>query len=332
MIPLGGGHLLRRRAPSAGGHRRGVRGRVRRLLRQLHPLRPRSAAGRASPSPRRRSSTRRGSVNPLSNWYFTARLGAAHRRPRLVPHRPRSSSRACAARRSTATPARCPPWTADSQTRAARPVGGLPDAGAARGAAGLGAAAGRAAVARAGRCAAAPAGDRSPRRDAPLMHSIVPLIFLLFLMPGIVYGYVAGTVKSHRDIIAGMSKSMSTMGYYLVHGLLRRAVHLRLRRSRTSARCSRSRAPPGCKAMGLPGGVTIVGIILLSALRSTCLIGSASAKWALLGADLRAHADAAGHLAGADPGRLPRGRLDHQHHHAADAVLPADRGRSASAT
>src|SRR5690606_22097477 len=29
---------------------------------------------------------------------------------------------------------------------------------------------------------------------APLMRSIVSLIFLLFLVPGVVYGYVAGTV------------------------------------------------------------------------------------------------------------------------------------------
>ena len=34
--------------------------------------------------------------------------------------------------------------------------------------------------------------------SAPLMRSIVPLIFLLFIVPGIVYGYVAGTVGNHR--------------------------------------------------------------------------------------------------------------------------------------
>lgn len=51
---------------------------------------------------------------------------------------------------------------------------------------------------------------------APLMRSLIPLLFLLFLIPGTVYGYAAGTVRSHRDIIHGMSKSMSTMGYYIV--------------------------------------------------------------------------------------------------------------------
>src|SRR5690606_9424085 len=51
---------------------------------------------------------------------------------------------------------------------------------------------------------------------APLMQSIVALIFLFFLIPGVVYGYVAGTARSHRDIIGGMSKAMSGMGYYIV--------------------------------------------------------------------------------------------------------------------
>jgi aminobenzoyl-glutamate transport protein len=51
---------------------------------------------------------------------------------------------------------------------------------------------------------------------SPLMASIVTLIFIFFLIPGIVYGYVAGTVNSHHDIVAGMSESMRGMSYYLV--------------------------------------------------------------------------------------------------------------------
>jgi aminobenzoyl-glutamate transport protein len=67
----------------------------------------------------------------------------------------------------------------------------------------------------------APAGRRHRRGEllvgaAPLMQSIVALIFVFFLMPGMIYGYVAGTVKNHRDIIAGMTKAMSGMGYYIV--------------------------------------------------------------------------------------------------------------------
>src|SRR5690606_7260602 len=52
--------------------------------------------------------------------------------------------------------------------------------------------------------------------SAPLMQSIVGIIFVFFLIPGVVYGYVAGTANNHREIIKGMSKAMSGMGYYIV--------------------------------------------------------------------------------------------------------------------
>ena len=116
---------------------------------------------------------------------------------------------------------------------------------------------------------------------APLMESIVPLIFLLFLLPGIVYGYAAGTVKTHRDIIKGMSKAMETMGYYLVMAFAAAQFTFIFRESNLGALI----AIKGAKlleSLGWPGQVTIVGIILLSACVNL-LVGSASAKWALLG-------------------------------------------------
>ena len=53
--------------------------------------------------------------------------------------------------------------------------------------------------------------------NSPIMRSIVTLIFLLFLIPGIVYGLVAGTIKTSKDMIDGMTNAMhSQMAYYLV--------------------------------------------------------------------------------------------------------------------
>lgn len=52
--------------------------------------------------------------------------------------------------------------------------------------------------------------------DSPLFESIVALIFILFMIPGIVYGHYAGTIKSDRDVIDGMANSMSTLGLYIV--------------------------------------------------------------------------------------------------------------------
>ena len=115
---------------------------------------------------------------------------------------------------------------------------------------------------------------------APLMQSIVALIFLLFLIPGIVYGYVAGTVQSHRDIIKGMSKTMSTMGYYIVMAFFAALFIAAFGQSNLGALLALKGAGL-LKALALPGPVTMIGIILLTALVNL-MVGSASAKWALL--------------------------------------------------
>ena len=126
---------------------------------------------------------------------------------------------------------------------------------------------------------------RSPEGEvtsstAPLMQGIVSLIFLFFVIPGIVYGYAARTVKDHRDIIKGMSKAMSSMGYYIVLAFFVSLFIAAFGRSNIGALVALKGAA-GLKALALPGQVTIVGIILITA-TVNLLVGSASAKWALL--------------------------------------------------
>src|SRR5690625_6868461 len=48
------------------------------------------------------------------------------------------------------------------------------------------------------------------------MQAIVPLIFVLMLIPGVVYGFASGKYSSSRDMIQNMTKSMESMGYYIV--------------------------------------------------------------------------------------------------------------------
>jgi aminobenzoyl-glutamate transport protein len=115
---------------------------------------------------------------------------------------------------------------------------------------------------------------------APLMLSIVSLIFLLFLIPGIVYGYAAGTISGHRDIIQGMSKTMSTMGYYIVLAFFASLFIAAFGQSNIGALLA-IKGAGALQALALPPQVTIIGIILLTA-AVNLLIGSASAKWALL--------------------------------------------------
>lgn len=115
---------------------------------------------------------------------------------------------------------------------------------------------------------------------APLMRSIVPLIFVFFLLPGIVYGVMVGSIKSHRDVIAAMSKSMSTMSYYIVLAFFIAQFIAAFSQSNLGVLLALEGAE-FLKAAGLPAKVTIVGLIFLTA-TINILIGSASAKWALL--------------------------------------------------
>ena len=134
---------------------------------------------------------------------------------------------------------------------------------------------------------ALPAG--SPWRDAggnissfqaPLMRSIVSLIFFLFLLPGVVYGIVAGTVKSSKDIIVGMTKSMHSMAYYLVIMFFIAQFVYAFGQSNLGVLLALQGAA-FLKAMAMPAAVTIVGIIILTAVVNI-FVGSASGKWGLL--------------------------------------------------
>jgi len=117
---------------------------------------------------------------------------------------------------------------------------------------------------------------------APLMRSIVPLIFIFFLVPGIVYGMVSGSVKTHRDVVQGMAKAMSGMGYYIVMAFFCAQFIYAFAQSNLGALLAIEGAA-GLRALGLPLGFTLVGIVLLTGFVNL-LIGSASAKWALIGA------------------------------------------------
>ena len=118
--------------------------------------------------------------------------------------------------------------------------------------------------------------------QAPLMQSIVPLILVFFLVPGIVYGVIAGTVKTHRDIIAGMSKAMGGMGYYIVMAFFAAQFIYAFGQSNLGALLA-IKGANGLQALGLPTAVTLIGIVLLTA-TVNLVVGSASAKWALIGA------------------------------------------------
>jgi aminobenzoyl-glutamate transport protein len=115
---------------------------------------------------------------------------------------------------------------------------------------------------------------------APLMQMIVPLIFLLFIIPGIVHGFISGSFKNSQDVIKAMSKSMEDMAYYMVMAFFC-ALFIKAFGDSNLGTLISIKGAQFLSSLQLSGGVTMVGIIILVAFINL-FIGSASAKWALI--------------------------------------------------
>ena len=115
---------------------------------------------------------------------------------------------------------------------------------------------------------------------APLMEAIVPLIAAFFLLPGIVHGMVSRTVRSHRDVFRGMAESLGSMGAYLVMAFFAAQFTYAFRESNLGA-LTAIRGAELLKALAMPTWVTLTGLVLI-AMGIDLVIGSASAKWAIM--------------------------------------------------
>lgn len=115
---------------------------------------------------------------------------------------------------------------------------------------------------------------------APFMNSLVPIIAILFFVPGFVYGYVTRKIRNDKDVADALAKTMGTMGTFIV---------LSFTAGQFVAYFAESN-------MGLVVGVfganfleeiKLTGIPLLLVFIIICaiinlFIGSASAKWAMM--------------------------------------------------
>jgi para-aminobenzoyl-glutamate transporter family len=129
----------------------------------------------------------------------------------------------------------------------------------------------------------------SPLRDAqgqitsftaPIMQSIVPIIFILFVVPGIIYGYMVGKFKKTKDVVEAMTKAMEGMAYYVVISFFAALFIDAFGKSNLGALLALKGATL-LKELAVPGVVTVVSIVFLTAFINM-FVGSASAKWALL--------------------------------------------------
>jgi aminobenzoyl-glutamate transport protein len=115
---------------------------------------------------------------------------------------------------------------------------------------------------------------------APFLNAIVALIFVAGAVIGIAYGAGAGTIKSDTDVINGMSKSMQTLGSYLVLVFFA-AQFVALFNWTNLGLIFAVEGAEVLKGLGLPKIPLLLGFILLTATVNLAM-GSASAKWALM--------------------------------------------------
>ena len=116
--------------------------------------------------------------------------------------------------------------------------------------------------------------------NSPLMNSAVFIITILFFVPGLVYGLKVKTIKSSKDFGDILSDSMGTMGSYIVLVFFASQMLAYFNWSNLGPILA-IKGASALEAMKVEGVPLIVGFIILS-MTINLLIGSASAKWAIL--------------------------------------------------
>lgn len=114
----------------------------------------------------------------------------------------------------------------------------------------------------------------------PFFVSIVPFMFVIFFIVGLVYGIVTKTVKSDREVASWTAESMASMGGYIVLAFAAAQFVAYFNWSNLGLIVAVGGADT-LKSIGFTGIPLIVAFILVSSFINI-LIGSASAKWAIM--------------------------------------------------
>src|SRR5699024_5589936 len=116
--------------------------------------------------------------------------------------------------------------------------------------------------------------------ESPFMQSLVPIIMIIFLIPGYVYGRVTKSIKSDKDVATQMSDTMAAMGTFIV---------LSFTAGQFVAFFAESNLG---MVLGVYGakfldsinltGIPLIILFIIIAAFINLFIGSASAKWAMM--------------------------------------------------
>lgn len=116
--------------------------------------------------------------------------------------------------------------------------------------------------------------------ESPFMDSVVFIITIVFFVPGLVYGMKAKSIKTSKDFGSTLSDSMASMGSYIVLVFFAAQMLAYFEWSNLGPILAINGAEL-LQAMNVSGIPLIMGFIILAGLINL-IIGSASAKWAIL--------------------------------------------------
>jgi len=115
---------------------------------------------------------------------------------------------------------------------------------------------------------------------SPFLQGIVTIIFFVAVVAGIAYGIGAKTIKSDNDVMKGMGKSMETLGSYIVLVFFA-AQFVAYFKWTNIGLITAIKGAELLQAMNMGSIPLMISFILVAALINL-IMGSASAKWAIM--------------------------------------------------
>jgi aminobenzoyl-glutamate transport protein len=115
---------------------------------------------------------------------------------------------------------------------------------------------------------------------SPFFDGVIIGILVFFFVPGIIYGYVVGTVKGDKDVVKYITKSMAGMAGYIVLVFFAAQFVYFFSYSNLGLVVAINGAQT-LSNIGLTGIPLIIAFVFLSAFINL-FMGSASAKWAIM--------------------------------------------------
>jgi aminobenzoyl-glutamate transport protein len=123
--------------------------------------------------------------------------------------------------------------------------------------------------------------EKAPGRIVPAWtEAIVPGILLGFGLPALVFGVISGRVRNDRDVTEAMTRTMASMGGYLVLAFFAGQMIAAFNRSNLSLLLAVSGADT-IAATGAPIALLLL-LVMVGTVGIDVLLVSASAKWAFM--------------------------------------------------